>query len=294
MNIKRILVPLPGSVEKPGEIEMALTTAKAMGAHVEALFISAPAPVTGGASASHVSYGYMSRAATVAPLDLHAEHRERQAREAREHFTQACLAAGIPLLSPNDPSHQLPAASWHEVEGAYVEVAVQRAAAFDLLVAAGASVMEALKAIAEDELLRTRRPVLLAPNHLTTKLTDPAMIAWQESPECWHAVTAALPFLRIANSVKVVSVDRDPKRWQASQLEVLAYLRCHGITATAETVKPELRSVGDTLLATASEHETGLMVMGAFSHGRLREMLMGSTTRHILKHSASRPVLLAH
>src|SRR2546430_7966392 len=53
MSIKRILVPLPGSVDQTGEIDMALSATKALGAHVEALFISQPPPVTrGGVSVS--------------------------------------------------------------------------------------------------------------------------------------------------------------------------------------------------------------------------------------------------
>jgi nucleotide-binding universal stress UspA family protein len=143
-------------------------------------------------------------------------------------------------------------------------------------------------------LLQTLRPVLLAPTHLESDLTGPAMIAWDESPQCWHAVSAAIPFLLRAGSVRVISVDRDAKRRRSSQEEVLTYLRCHGIMATAEVVAPHLRSVGDTLLAAAGEHEADLLVMGAYSHSRLREMLLGGATRHILQNASARPVLLAH
>jgi nucleotide-binding universal stress UspA family protein len=100
--------------------------------------------------------------------------------------------------------------------------------------------------------------------------------------------------MHLAKSVRVISVDRDDRNRQASQAEVLAYLRCHGIGATAQVVAPELRSVGDTLLAAGAEHEDGLLVMGAYSHSRLREMLLGGATRHILKNASARPVLLAH
>jgi nucleotide-binding universal stress UspA family protein len=70
----------------------------------------------------------------------------------------------------------------------------------------------------------------------------------------------------------------DPAAAKASQAEVLAYLRCHGIAGTAQVVAPELRSVGDTLLAVGAEHEASLLVMGAYSHSRLREMLLGGAT----------------
>ena len=288
MSIKRILVPLPGSAGLTGQIETALSAAKALGAHVQALFISEPPPVT-----RDLTVTEMGRTVT-APVNRHAEERERTARDAREVFAQACALVGIPMLSANDEPGSLLAASWREAEGSYVAIAMQRAAAFDLMVAASATVMESLMAIAEKSLLQTRRPVLLAPARPQSDLTDSVMIAWDESPECWHAVSAAIPFMQLAKSVRVISVDRDASNRQASQAEVLAYLRCHGIGATAQVVAPELRSVGDTLLAVGAEHEAGLLIMGAYSHSRLREMLLGGATRHILKNASARPVLLAH
>src|SRR6202521_2741204 len=269
MSIKRILVPLPGSVDHTAEIDMALSAAKALGAHIEALFISPPRPaIRGGVSVGEIaSYGRAT--AAVAPLNLYAEERDKIARDARERFARACAAVSIPMLSANDEPGTPLAASWREAEGSYVEmgsyveIAVQRAAAFDLLVAASATVMETLKDIAEQSLLQTRRPVLLAPARLQNNLTGSVMIAWDESPECWHAVSAAIPFLQLAKAVRIVSVDRDASRRQASQAEVLAYLRCHGIGATAQVVAPHLRSVGDTLLAAAGELDADLLVMGA-------------------------------
>ena len=52
--------------------------------------------------------------------------------------------------------------------------------------------------------------------------------------------------------------------------------------------------MGDTLLAKAEERDAGLLVMGAYSHSRLREIILGGATRHILKNACARPVLLAH
>src|SRR2546430_7269865 len=77
MSIKRILVPLPGSASHSGEIEMALSAAKALGAHVEALFISQPPSVTRGG----VSGSELGRTATVASVNGLAEERERTVRD---------------------------------------------------------------------------------------------------------------------------------------------------------------------------------------------------------------------
>jgi nucleotide-binding universal stress UspA family protein len=79
MSIKRILVPLPGSAGLTGQIETAVSAAKALGAHVQALFISEPPPVTRGG----LTVTEMARTATD-PVNWHAEERERTAREARE------------------------------------------------------------------------------------------------------------------------------------------------------------------------------------------------------------------
>jgi nucleotide-binding universal stress UspA family protein len=136
--------------------------------------------------------------------------------------------------------------------------------------------------------------VLLAPAKLQGSFADTAMIAWDESPVCWHAVSAAIPFLKLASSVQIVSVDRDAKRRAGSQQEALNYLRCHGIDAVPKVVAPDLRSIGDTLLATAAEQDVGLLVMGAYSHSRFREMLLGGATRHVLQNSTARPVFLMH
>src|SRR5262249_39411283 len=120
------------------------------------------------------------------------------------------------------------------------------------------------------------------------------MIAWDESPECWHALAAALPFMRLAQSVQLVSVDRYADRRLTSHAEAVAYLHCQGITAIPRVIAPHLRSVGDSLLAAAEESDVRLLVMGAYSHSRLREMFLGGVTRYILKNAVARPILLAH
>lgn len=292
MSIKRILVPLPSFADHAGEIHTALSAAKLLAAHVEAFFISPPPPPPRVAA---TAYGYGGRvAATAAPLDLAADERDRHARAARERFAEACATFGIPFLAEVNPAGALPAATWREAEGPYVELAMRRAAAFDLVIAASAALVASLKDIAEQSLMQTRRPVLLAASRPEMNLTDSAMIAWDESPECWHAVSAAIPFLKLAKSVQIVSVDRDAARRNDSQAEVVAYLRCHGVNASTQIVAPHLRSVGETLLAAAEENNIGMVVMGAYSHSRLREMLLGGATHHVLQNAVARPIFLMH
>ena len=74
----------------------------------------------------------------------------------------------------------------------------------------------------------------------------------------------------------------------------MRYLGWHGITAAARHVKPVSGGVGDTLLHEASEARTGMLVMGAYSHSRLRELLLGGVTRHVLANVAVTPMFMAH
>lgn len=290
MSIKRILVPLPGSIDHTSEVEMGLSAAKALGAYVEALHIVEPLPSTPVIGAPQG--GYSARVAAARPMSWAIEEREKASQEKREQFRQACLMHAVPLLSGDAVPTGLPAATWREADGEYERVAVQRAAAFDLMVATSSAVVERLKDIAERSLLRTQRPVLLAPQRLRGTLTGTVIIAWKESLQCWHAVSAALPFLERAARVEVISAGNEAEERDASHDEVLAYLRCHGIEATARRERLEGRSVGETLLATALEAD--LMVMGAYAHSRLREMLLGGATRHVLQNAAATPILMAH
>jgi nucleotide-binding universal stress UspA family protein len=292
MSIKRILAPLPGSVDHSSEIGMALSAAKALDAYVEAFCITEPLPTR--SNVGVVQGSYAMRGGVALPTAALAEERDRQVQDSRKRFVDACALNGVPFIADRDKVEALPAASWHEADGEYAQLAVERAAGFDLMVAASAAVVELLKDIAERSLLRTQRPVLLAPTRLTGNLTDLAMIAWDESLQCWHAVSAAVPFLQRAKAVEVVSVDRDAGARRTSQAEVLAYLRCHSIQATPRVVSPESRSIGETLLATAVEKGAGLLVMGAYAHSRLREMLLGGATRHVLRNAAATPILMAH
>jgi nucleotide-binding universal stress UspA family protein len=293
MAIKRILLPLPSSADHSSEMDTALSAAKILQAHVEALFITEP-PSPAAVRARGIGDMTYGPTAAAEQIDTIAEERERLVQDARERFARACASNGVPLRRGSEDMGALPAASWHEAEGTYVNVAAPRAAAFDLVVAASAAVTASLSDIAEQSLLQQRRPVLLSPSRFTTTWTSTAMIAWDESPECWHAMSAALPFLCLAHSVQVVSVDRYSDRRADSQGEAVTYLRCHGITASPRVIAPGSGSVGDTLLAAAGESDAGLLVMGAYSHSRLREMIVGGVTRHIRKNATARPVLLAH
>ena len=120
------------------------------------------------------------------------------------------------------------------------------------------------------------------------------MIAWSPSLQAWRAVAAAVPLMATARRVEIVSVGEDDDAAAESRVDVIRYLGWHGIAATARQVKAPSRNIGDTLLHEASEAGIGMLIMGAYSHSRVRELLLGGVTRHVLSNVAVTPVFMAH
>jgi nucleotide-binding universal stress UspA family protein len=298
MAMKTILAPIPDTAVNTAAIETALMVAKAVAGHVEALFIARPPPAVplgGYAGYETASYDRAAVAARRAEEQLarDAAARERAAEQARAEFRRLCAASGVPICTP-DAFSPLPSASWSQTQGSYADAVTARAPAHDLMVVPNPSQTTPAREIAEHTLLDTGRPVLLAAAQAEVDPSGAAMIAWAPGLPAWRAVAAAVPLLATARRVELVTVGADEADVAASRAEVMRYLGWHGITATARHVKPASRSVGDALLHEASEARTGMLVMGAYSHSRLRELLLGGVTRHVLVNAAVTPIFLAH
>lgn len=101
-----------------------------------------------------------------------------------------------------------------------------------------------------------------------------------------------MPFLIRAASVFIVTADTAVT--SADEAARLAdYLAWHGIQPTVDTIRPTKESVGSALAGRVTELGADLLVMGGYGHSRVREMILGGVTRHILSHPGL-PVLMAH
>lgn len=151
--------------------------------------------------------------------------------------------------------------------------------------------------LAETSFLDTGRPALVVP-YVGARTMPPerAMVCWSGTRESVRAVHDALPLLRQARRVVVLVVDAARL---ASQLgpdpgaDLAAHLARHGIAAEARAVESAGLRVGDVILAEAAAEGTDLLVMGAFGHSRLRELIIGGVTRQLLKEMTV-PVLFSH
>jgi len=140
-------------------------------------------------------------------------------------------------------------------------------------------------------LYRARRSVLLVPEQSPGLKLNNVLIAYNGSPEGARAATMALPILRRAQTVTVVTIGRDGAA-TPSPTDLVAYLQTHNIcaglleTTGHGTVETEMQRV---LFA----EKPDLLVMGAYSHTQLRHLILGGLTSYMLEH-AKLPILFAH
>jgi nucleotide-binding universal stress UspA family protein len=148
-----------------------------------------------------------------------------------------------------------------------------------------------------DILLAAGCPILVMPyiGDFPT-VGERVLIAWNGSREAARAVNDALPFLTEAKSVTVLSIGpQSSAMWEspAPESDLVRHLARHGITAAAISVLDNEISIGDAILSEAADMAADLIVMGAYGHSRLRELLLGGATRSLLK-TMTVPVLMSH
>ncbi len=147
----------------------------------------------------------------------------------------------------------------------------------------GASLVEGLVTVAGV-------PVLMAPPGVSGVAGHTVLVAWNGSREATRAVHDALPFLQHATRPVVLCAIGE--RAAAGLDPAIAMLERHQVRVHAERLEGAEAHAGEILLAQAAAHGADLLVMGAYGHARLRELVFGGATRHVLHH-ATLPVLFS-
>jgi len=140
-------------------------------------------------------------------------------------------------------------------------------------------------------LMQSGRPVLVAPPGNAVPTFRHIAVFWNGSTEATRAVAAALPFLAAAERVTVLRVEEE--EWFAPTEDLESYLRHHGVSMVISKVLPREGRTGMALLAATTETGADMMVMGAYTRSKLRQLILGSVTGYVMQH-ATLPVLLCH
>ena len=136
-------------------------------------------------------------------------------------------------------------------------------------------------------------PVLVVPyEQAVERIGGRILIAWKPSPESGRAVGSALPFLKEAEQVMVLTIDQ-PDHDHASGAEIATRLARHGVNVKTHSNLSSNQHKGEIICETAINLDCDLIVMGAYGRPRLRKLVLGGITHRTLIHTTI-PLLMSH
>jgi nucleotide-binding universal stress UspA family protein len=165
--------------------------------------------------------------------------------------------------------------------------------AYDLIVMPQPGALPKMpESVFETALFDSGRPVLVVPARFSGMVGKKVLFAWNGSTESARAISLAMPVMSRAEAIDVLSVDGAMVPGPSSA-EIADSLRSHGLNVTSQHVKPGTRSAGQTIVDTAIAGGCDLIVKGAYTQSRLRQMIFGGMTRHLIMQSPL-PVLFSY
>ena len=106
------------------------------------------------------------------------------------------------------------------------------------------------------------------------------LICWDGGLPAARAVHNAMPFLRKAGTIDVATVNEQKNaNGEASSAALIAHLARRDLAATAYRLTADAANIHNAILSLAADNDTDLIVMGGYGHSRLREFILGGTTR---------------
>ena len=262
-----------------------LAAARRLGGHLDVLHVHMDPREIATAFATDVGGGLVS-AGLIDTLETEADQREEKAKKAFEAFCgRERLSIGAAPAQPGTVSAQ-----WHREVGDESAWISEYGRTSDLLVVARPEA-GAARDLLEAALLDTGRPLLIPGSAPLNPET--VAIAWKSTREAARAVTAAAPFLAKAKRIVIITAAERDRMDRDSGMRLFATLQRHNPATEERYVPHGSHSAAETLLTTAAEVGAGLLVMGGYSHSRVRELVLGGVTAHMLR-EATLPVLMAH
>ena len=280
MGITSVLVHVDNSNRIEGRVAVAIDLVKTHEAHLAAIY-AMPNPLI-------LLYGageYVSAEMIESQLELAREG----AASAKARFEKQLENSGL-------------SAEWREAEGYPADVVSLNAKHADIAIVGQTDPDDPQgypnPGLPAEVALSAGRPILVVPYiGAQQKMGRNVVVAWNGSREATRAVNDALPILERAEKVTVLAVNPDKKgggdHGDIPSADIALHLARHGVKAeAAQTVSNDI-DVGDVILSRMSDLGADLVVMGAYGHSRVRELIIGGATRDLLRHMTI-PVLMSH
>ena len=288
MTIKTLLAPVSAAEVGRSTLGVALQFARYFGAHIDVLHVRPDprglVPYTGeGMDGSMIEE----------IMDVTEREGGERAAQSKEMFN-AFAAENSLQVTAEPASDEEVTASWHTDVGREDEIVAIRGRLYDLIVVGRPLKDAALPSpiTLEAALLDTGRPIIVAPPDPLAQLGKSIAIAWEGSPESARAIADAMPILEQAESVTILA----PSDGQVAPIdpeELVRQLGWHGVTSRVHPFDASVTELGAAFLAQSAATGADMLVKGAYSQSRLRQLILGGRTRHILANTTI-PVLLAH
>jgi nucleotide-binding universal stress UspA family protein len=282
--MKAILVPTENNAVMPSALDTALLLAQKFGSSIEG-FPLRPAV------ADMVAMDPDAGLTIVAVKENDAE----MVRQAEDLFRAFMQRNGVrERLSGAPAATAAPSWTWlksapsgHDFVGSYGRV-------FDVIVLSRpeAEWQSPSMVTLESALFESGRPVVIAPPASPRSFATNVLIAWNASTEQARTTAFAMPLLHCAERVTILTVEGATVAGPSGE-DMARTLAINGIAAEPITMAAGKAGAGETILTRAAELGCDLVIKGAYTQSRLRQMIFGGTTRHILAH-AKVPVLMAH
>lgn len=277
--MKTILIPTEDHDAMPAVLEAARLIARTFDSYMEGFAIR---PAVG---------AYVT-VEPVSSLAISSEFDEEAAKAVREMFETAMQKHAVPRAQNGSPATY--SYGWPRTEAAEDTFLGGYGRIFDLIVLGrpGRAPEDPRMPPLEAALFDSGRPVLIVPRSVPKAIGRNVLVSWNGSAEQAHTNAFALPLLRLAEKVTVLTVEGGTTPGPTGEQAAL-HLRRNGVNVTAVTVSPGTRTTGEATLEQAASLGCDLLVKSAYTQSRLRQMIFGGATRHILA-NANLPVLMAH
>jgi len=286
MAIRKVLLPLTGTAAGESAMTTALMVARRWNAHVTALHVRVDsrdvAPLAGEG---------LSGAMIEEMMSATEKESSQRAHAVRGMFERFVNDHGVTVAEARAGADH-PTASFASVTGREEDIVAQQARLADLTIVPhpesgeDVSSSDALHAVLFD----SGRPVMVAPHRASATIGTRVCVAWNGTAESASSVLAAMPWMQKAEAVRILSAEGYQRRGPGAP-DLKDYLMLHGVNPDIVMFRSVNGSVGAGLLAAAKDFECDLLSMGAYSHSRLRQLILGGVTRHVLENS-NLPVMM--
>lgn len=288
MCMKSILAPVDGAASSPSVLNAAFKLASTFNAHVNVLHVMADP------KAAIPLLGEGMSGAMIEDMITVAEKETNDQRAKAHTLYQGALKEYSASESTTPLEGNRITASWIQREGREDEVIARFGRLSDIiLVPKPTKENEVYTTLALNAaLFETGRPMLLLPEHPTDMSLKSISICWNGSVEGARAVAASLPMLRHAEQVHIITADT-PSTDQPVGNDLKKYLAWHGVNSETTFFTSAGHSVGEGLLLETKKLGAGMMIMGGYSHSRMRELILGGVTRDVIQ-MTDIPVVMGH